>query len=121
MVLPPNALRFGQRRERGAVRARRTTGADARAASGPALEVCDLFGLAVGALLGARQLVLGLALALLHASLAARRRAVREVSHGLLGAAGDLVRDAHVSRASCSGAVVGLYPSVSGRETGVGA
>ena len=55
------------------------------ALGGLALQVGDLLGLRVGALLVARELVLGLALALLLASLAAQRRVVGDVAGGLLG------------------------------------
>src|SRR4029079_11378782 len=67
------------------------------ATSGLALEVRDLLGLAVGALLVALELLLGLALALLLTALAPQRRVVGEVAGGLLDAAADLVGDAHVS------------------------
>src|SRR5436190_4648918 len=66
---------------------------------GLALEVRHLVGLGVGPLLAACQLVLGLALALLLATLAPQRRVVGQVSGRLLGATRDLVHDAH-SRAS---------------------
>src|SRR5438874_12322844 len=74
----------------------------ARPAAGPrgwasrlALEVRDLTRLLVGALVGAGQLVLRLALALLLAALTAQRCVVGQVARGLLEPAGDLVGDAH--------------------------
>src|SRR3954467_10106763 len=67
-----------------------------RAASvGLALEVRDLVGLALGLLLGARELVLRLALALLLLALAPGRGVAGEVADGLLGAARDLVCNTH--------------------------
>jgi hypothetical protein len=58
---------------------------------GLALQVGDLLGLGVSALLIARELVLGLALALLLASLALQRAVAGDVAGGLFGAARDLV------------------------------
>src|SRR5919202_1342831 len=79
-----------------------------RCPSGLALEVRDLVGLAVGLLLRPRELVLGLALALLLAALLPQRGVVGEAAGGLLHTAGDLVGDAH-----CLGLPVG----VRGRST----
>src|SRR4051794_5359171 len=62
---------------------------------GLALEVRDLLGLGVGLAMRLRELLLGLALALLLAPLAVQRGIVGEVSGGLLDAAADLVLDAH--------------------------
>src|SRR4051794_37683280 len=62
-----------------------------------ALEVRDLVGLGVGPVLRVGELVLRLALALLGAAFATQRGVVGEVSGSLLGAAGHLVRDAHVA------------------------
>src|SRR5215208_3381042 len=78
------------------------------------LEVRHLVGLRVGPLLAARQLVLGLALALLLAALAPQRRVVGQVSGRLLGATGDLVNDAH---GRVSFRVHGDLPTRFGRET----
>src|SRR5439155_23983689 len=64
-------------------------------ASGLALEVRDLAGLLLRLLLRARELVLRLALALLHAALTPQRRIVCDVARGLLGPTGDLVQNAH--------------------------
>src|SRR4051794_40379156 len=58
---------------------------------GLALEVGDLCGLVVGAFVGAGQILLGLALALLLAALALQRAVIRNVTGGLLGLAGHLV------------------------------
>src|SRR4051794_35020611 len=59
--------------------------------SGPALEVRDLVRLPVGALLGAREIVLGLALGLFLLALAAGGGVVEEVAGSLLDTARDLV------------------------------
>src|SRR6476660_10233838 len=63
---------------------------------GLALEVGDLVGLVVGALLMAGHLILGLALALLPPTLAAQRRIARQVACSLLGLTCDLVQKAHI-------------------------
>src|SRR3954453_12355753 len=63
--------------------------------SGPAFPLGDLGGLVLEPVLALAELFLGLALALLLASLATERGVAREVARGLLRAAGDLVDDAH--------------------------
>src|SRR5437762_287107 len=56
-------------------------------ALGPALEVCNLAGLVLGLLLGARELVLRLALALLLAAFTPQRRIVGQIARCLLRSA----------------------------------
>src|SRR5436190_13823989 len=77
---------------------------------GLALEIGDLGRLVVGALLVAGHLLLGLALALLLATLAAQGRIARHVAGGLLGLACDLVQKAHDAWPSLFG-VAFDYPS----------
>lgn len=60
---------------------------------GLALEVGDLFGLFLGALLVLGQLLLGLSLSLLLTAFAPQRRVVGEVAGGLLDPARQLVSD----------------------------
>src|SRR3954470_5518803 len=63
--------------------------------SGAALQLVDLFGLGVGALLRAGHLLLGLALALLHPTFLTEGGVVGEVARRLLHTSADLVGYAH--------------------------
>src|SRR3954453_11397527 len=63
--------------------------------SGLPLEVRDLGGLVLGPVLGVGQILLGLALVLLLATLALERAVAGDVACGLLGTAGEFVQDAH--------------------------
>src|SRR6185503_18271349 len=65
--------------------------------SGLALEVRDLGGLVLDLVLGVVELLLRLALALLAGALAVQRRIAGDVAGSLLGAACDLVDDAHLN------------------------
>src|SRR5437016_13107407 len=81
-----------------------------------ALEVRDLCGLLVGALVRVRQLVLGFTLALLPTALATQARVVRQIAGRLLRAARQLVQDAHRSFSSF-GVSFQLDPSPKPRGT----
>src|SRR5918998_3099322 len=84
--------------------------------SGLPLEIGDFLGLAVGLLLRAPEILLGLALALLAAALAVQLLVAGEVARGLLHASCDLVGDAHmVGLPTVSSAVTTSFGAISSR------